>query len=199
MPSGSEFEGEGEGEGEGEDEEEEEDEDEEEELPPAIEKQHRRKEKEEKEDTRIRKPPKATGHLRDPTCKRCIRLEQDCLLQAGGRACVACARVKIRCIGADDSEPEPKEKAKEKAKKTKAKETSAPRSAPRKAQKSAPREEPSIKSKPKKAVKSVAIVYDDSDSNGADDVAEPPKKSFAALSKRTGRFLYIRFLNSKIK
>jgi hypothetical protein len=51
--------------------------------------------------------PKPTGLLRSEDCKRCVRLEMDCMEQVGGRACVACATIKVKCVDISDPQPEP--------------------------------------------------------------------------------------------
>jgi hypothetical protein len=68
------------------------------------------------EKTRIRKSILSTGELRDPFCKRCVRLRINCRAQVGGRACVDCAQVKMKCedFGAyvgDETDVEKKGKA----------------------------------------------------------------------------------------
>lgn len=62
---------------------------------------------------RKRKAPMATGDLRDPVCKRCVEKSRDCYVQEGGRACVACAKDKLRCedFGHSDISGKGKQKA----------------------------------------------------------------------------------------
>jgi hypothetical protein len=129
----------------------------------AREKKPRKSEKDERDDNgrKIRNLPKATGQLRKKTCSRCDRKELECLVQVGGRACVACAKLKVRCIEVGEEEiPAAKEKPAKKApavtfarviaKKSAPTPTTAPRpeqSAPTPTP--APRPEPVIKSKPR--------------------------------------------------
>ncbi|KAF8811077.1 hypothetical protein BYT27DRAFT_7253207, partial [Phlegmacium glaucopus] len=49
-----------------------------------------------------RRPPRSTGQLRENTCRCCDRLLLNCLSQAGGKACVACAQVKMKCVDLGD-------------------------------------------------------------------------------------------------
>ena len=52
-----------------------------------------------------RASPKPTGSLRDPPCVRCSKSGRKCQEQAGvGKACVFCAKVKMKCIVEDDDE-----------------------------------------------------------------------------------------------
>jgi hypothetical protein len=47
---------------------------------------------------RGRKPPKTTGKQRKVICTRCFRLNMPCLVQDKGRACMACACLKQKCV-----------------------------------------------------------------------------------------------------
>ena len=47
---------------------------------------------------RGRKPPKTTGKQRKVICTRCFRLNMPCLVQDRGRACMACACLKQKCV-----------------------------------------------------------------------------------------------------
>lgn len=48
-----------------------------------------------------RKPPKSTGKIRVPSCGRCVKRKQECIEQAGGRACLDCAGNKLKCVDFD--------------------------------------------------------------------------------------------------
>jgi hypothetical protein len=78
--------------------------------PKEIEEQP--EEDEEPEVVEVRPPPgnrapKSTGRPRQPPCKRCNRLGRVCAEQLGGKACVECAKVKMKCEAVDeDQEPE---------------------------------------------------------------------------------------------
>jgi hypothetical protein len=50
-----------------------------------------------------RPDPQTNGRLRNPACKRCLRLQRTCYEQArGGSACVCCAKSKMKCEGPED-------------------------------------------------------------------------------------------------
>ncbi|KAF8809690.1 hypothetical protein BYT27DRAFT_7254407 [Phlegmacium glaucopus] len=53
-------------------------------------------------ESKKRRPPQSTGQLRENTCRRCERLHLYCISQAGGKACVSCARVKMKCVDFGD-------------------------------------------------------------------------------------------------
>ena len=53
---------------------------------------------------RKRHSPKSTGRLRDEPCKRCEKLKYMCFDQIGGKACIDCAKSKMRCIGPGEEE-----------------------------------------------------------------------------------------------
>ena len=55
-----------------------------------------------------RASPKPNGSIRDPPCTRCAKSGRTCQEQAGtAKACIFCARIKMKCFGEDD-EPEKK-------------------------------------------------------------------------------------------
>lgn len=85
-------------------------------TPKVKERSKKDDESEDEENVKVvvvkRKQPKTSGRLRDRTCKRCERLNYKCLVQSGGRACLACAKVKVRCEDLEEDEegrltPEP--------------------------------------------------------------------------------------------
>jgi hypothetical protein len=45
-----------------------------------------------------RKPPQPTGKLREPECKRCVEKGVECYTQEVGKACLGCAKMKIKCL-----------------------------------------------------------------------------------------------------
>ena len=44
------------------------------------------------------------GELRAKLCKRCTQLKYMCFKQVGGKACLHCAKGKIRCVGQDEED-----------------------------------------------------------------------------------------------
>jgi hypothetical protein len=165
--------------------------DEERHQAPVREKKSRRDEKDE-DRKKMRDPPKTTGRLRKTICSRCHRKGLECLVQVGGRACVACAKLKVRCIEVGEEEiPAASEKP--------AKKAPAP---------AAPPKQPTIKSKPrkkapakpispppppkkrqqtKKTVKSVGTIVDD-EGTGGDERPRKKQRTFAELSRGSGKF-----------
>ena len=51
-----------------------------------------------------RKPPTLAGRLRKTPCQHCVRGGRQCLAQVGGWACVSCAKLKMRCVDAQEGD-----------------------------------------------------------------------------------------------
>lgn len=148
-----------------------------------------------REDAGVRRPPTSTGRLRDPPCQRCNKKQIKCLEQAQARACMNCAKVKMKCVNLDSTEkgkvekgPAPskkKEKPAPKPKKPAARKTSAPKiveAGPSRPATSKNQPAPATKRKAGKMVKSVEYVETSDD----EEEESSPRK----IAKLKGRGEY---------
>jgi hypothetical protein len=121
---------------------------------------------------RERKPPKNTGQPRDSVCQRCVRLKTKCLIQKGGKACVGCATIKVKCVAFEealqDAAPPPPPPA------TKKKTTPAPAKQPTIHNKPSKRAPAPKRSTTKKAVKSAKVVNEDESVEELAPATQPP-------------------------
>jgi hypothetical protein len=60
---------------------------------------------------KMRKPPQPTEVVREHPCQRCVKKKIVCYNQAGGKSCLGCAKMKLRCVVFEEKEAEPSRSA----------------------------------------------------------------------------------------
>jgi hypothetical protein len=135
-----------------------------------------------------RASPKSNGNLRTPGCKRCVKTRRNCYDQKGfAKACVACAKIKMKCESLSEDEeseddPAPKKKPAVGGSKRPAP-TSKPAPKKKPAREASPAPHPAPGASKKRKASPVLI------SSGSDEpTPRTRKRTFAELDKTDGKF-----------